>query len=776
MTKFNRSYNALFKSLKIPLIMQWTEELHEAYVGDNRNDYAKYVEDMQNLDIQEASEERIIERILNMCVEGRFRRALADLEQLNYNEWTDDRKIAYFRLKGALKRQLGASQAALKNYGIALSLTSRSSGRAKWRWAEKAVRFDILNVSEEKQRQDFDHIMEEHSKIVALSAWHSNPASDSALVNSNGNFTEEVFEEFFKGERATRWRSGMPMELAWFNTSLALAYLAGDFKSAKEARLQFAREQAVAAVRDADISTLVLATNELIRARASKELRKSLPITAHLVQAHLNVDELVLNMRPEEEEGRAAEQIFDTVLALIEQFSDYLQDSTKAKLSGWMFDEAIRFLNGEQRYVVRPTTRVEDFFIQVFSRIAELTSGQLFDLLDALGNNPPPTAPWSFWEVVYNHSWTEEDRPAAVRAIEIIKHSHFLQASHDLSNMPTYAYLRVLDSISDRFQDLKREIDQWLLSQGTEIYTTQVWWYFLDSHHEGASDYIGEMVSKTVSESEAALKAGGSGTSIPLTNYYPIANLSLAYRHYPKAFSEQVKSDQILRLLKASENEHAYSELKAVLFESLTKAVEMLEDKSKILEATVNRSAIDEPMYSVRDSFIVSWRDSNVAKLALLNLEVIVGSDVTQDDLKLISNSALGNSNDAVRASLEAMSVCIRNGFYQTTLAVLILALLKHDSYTVRARAVQSAVETGVFLDNPLEPVAFEAILGLMGSGHPYVMQAVMAELAKNTALIPENIREQAFAQARLNTAASSASVRMWANRMIASFEESRVG
>ena len=373
MTRFGRSYNALFKSLKMPLMMQWTEELHEAYVRDNRNDYAKYVEDMQNLDIRKASEEQIIERILNMCVEGKFRGALADLEQLNYNEWTNDRKIAYFRLKGALKRQLGASQAALENYGTALSLTSRSSSRAKWRWAEKAVRLDILNVTEEKQRQDFDYIMEEHSKIVALGAWHSNPAFDSALVNSSENFAEEVFEEFFKGERSTRWRSGMPMELAWFNASLALAYLTGDFKSAKEARLQFAREQAVAAVRDADVSTLVLAINELIHARASKELRKSLPVTAHLVQAHLNVDELVLDMRPEEESGKAAEQIFDTVLVLIEQLSDYLQDVTRAKLGSWMFDEAIRFLNGEQRYLVRPSNRVEDLFIRVFERIAELT-------------------------------------------------------------------------------------------------------------------------------------------------------------------------------------------------------------------------------------------------------------------------------------------------------------------------------------------------------------------------------------------------------------------
>ena len=775
MTKFSKAYNALFKSLKMPVIMQWTEEIHEAYVGFS-SDYSAYIEKMRTLDVLNASEEQVIERLINMCVEGNFKIALEDLERLKYREWSEDRQVACLRLRGTLKRQLGASRAASEDYGAALNLINQDRSRAKWRWAEKAIRLDILNTGEERYRRDLDGTLREHSKIVALSAWYSNPAFDSALVNSNENFAEEVFEKFFKSERSTRWRSGMPMELAWFNASLALAYLTGDFKSAREARLQFAREQAVAAVRDVNTSALMLATNEFIRAQASKELRKFLPVTAHLVQAHLNVDKLVLDMRPEEEEGKAAEQIFDTVLALIEQFSDYLQNSTKAELSDWMFNESIRFLNGEQRYVVRPTTRVEDFFIKVFSRIAELTSAQLFNLLDALGNSAPPTAPWSFWEVVYNHSWTEEDRPAAVRAIEIIKHSHFLQASYDLSNMPTYAYLRVFNSISDRFQDLKREIDQWLLSQGAEIYTTQVWWYFLDSHHEGASDYVGEMVSRAVSKSEAALKAGGSGTSISLTNYYPIANLSLAYRHYPEAFSEQVKLDQILRLLKASENEHAYSELKAVLFESLTEAVEMLEDTSKILDAITDRSAIDEPMYSVRDSPIVSWRDSNVARLALLKLKIAVGGNFASDDLKLISNSALGNSNDAVRASLEVISVCIRRGFHLTILAVLILALLKHDSYTVRARAVQSAVETGVFLDNPLEPVAFEAILGLMGSGHPYVMQAVMAELAKNTALIPENIREQAFAQARLNTAASSASVRMWANRMIASFEESRVG
>ena len=464
MTSFSKAYNALFKSLKMPTIMQWTEEIHEAYVGFG-SDYSTYIEKMRALNVQNVSEEGIIERIINMCVEGSFEVALEDLTQLNYNEWTDDRKIAYFRLKGALKRQLGASQAALENYQTALSLTTLNSGRAKWRWAEKAIRFDILNVTEEKERQDLDYVIEEHSKIVALGAWHSNPAFDSALVNSNENFTKEVFENFFKGERGTRWRMGMPMELAWFNASLALAYLTGDFRNAREARLQFAREQAVTAVREADTATLALAANELIRAHASKELRQFLPITAYLVQAQLNVDKLVLNLRPEEEEGRAAEQIFDTALVLIEQLSDYLQDVTRAKLSSWMFDEAIRFLNGEQRYLVRPSNRVEDLFIKAFERIARLSPVQILNLVNALENNVPPTAPWSFWEVVYNHSWTEEDRPAAVKAVEIVESSDFLQPNHDLSSTLTYTYLRVLHSISIHFRDLEREVDQWLLSQ-----------------------------------------------------------------------------------------------------------------------------------------------------------------------------------------------------------------------------------------------------------------------------------------------------------------------
>lgn len=773
MMSFSKAYNALFKSLKMPTIMQWTEEIHEAYVGVN-NDYSSYIEKMRDLDVQGASEEQVIERLLNMCVEGNFEVALRDLEQLNCDEWTDDRKIAYFRLKGALKRQLGASRAALENYDAALDLINRSSGRTKWRWAEKAVRLDILNVTEEKQRQDFDYIMEEHSKIVALGAWHSNPAFDSALLNSNENSTKEVFENFFKGERGTRWRIGMPMELAWFNASLALAYLTGDFRNAREARLQFAQEQAVTAVREADAPILALAANELIRAQASKELRQFLPITAYLVQAQLNVDKLVLDLRPEEEEGRAAEQIFDTALVLIEQLNDYLQDVTREKLSSWMFDEAIRFLHGEQRYLVRPSNRVEDLFIKAFDQVAKLTSAQISELVNALEHHEPPTKPWSFWELVYNHDWTEEDRPAAVRAIEIIKSSNFLQPGHESFSTLTYTYLRVLYSISTRFQDLRQEIDRWLLSQEAEIHTTQVWWYFLNSHHEGASEYIRKMVSSVVFESEEELKSGGPGTSISIRSYYSISDLSSAYRHYPDAFSEQTKTNQILRLLEASENEHAYSELKATLFESLAEAVKTLADKSEILEAIVNRSAIDELMHSVRDSFIVSWRDSNVAKLALLKLKVAVGSGVTQDDLKLITNAALGSSNDAVRGSLEVMSECINKGFYQTSLAALILALLKHDSYTVRAKAVQSAVKSGVFLEDPLGPVAFEIILSLMGSGHPYVMQSVMAELAKNKPLVPEAIRDQAFAQARLNTASSSASIRMWANRMINSFEENR--
>lgn len=773
MAEFSRSYNALFKTLKMPSLMAWSEHIHEAYVGIG-NDYSSYIEKMRDLDVQRASEEQTIERLLNMCVEGSFSVALKDLEHLNYYEWSEDRQIAYLRLRGTLKRQLGASQAALESYSFALGLIKNSSSKARWRWAEKAIRRDILNLHEEKRREDFDFITQEHNKIVALGAWHSNPAFDSALLNSNKSFTEEVFEDFFKGERATRWRSGMPMELAWFNASLALAYLTGDFRAAREARLQFAREQAVTAVREADAPILALAANELIRAQASKELRRFLPVTAYLVQAQLNVNELVLNLRPEEEEGKAAEQIFDTVLVLIEQLSDYLQTSTKAKLNDWMLDETIRFLSGEQRYLVRPNNRVEDLFIKAFSRIANLTPTQISRLVDALEHHAPPTQPWSFWELIYDHDWSEEDRPTAVKAVEIVQDSDFLQTGHDPSSTLTYTYLRVLYSISTHFQDLRQDIDQWLLLQGAGTYTTRVWWYFLDSHHRGASEYIKEMVSTVVSESEVELKAGGPGKSISLTNHYPVSNLSLAYRHYSNAFSEQTKTDQILRLLKASENEHAYSELKATLFESLAEAIETLADKSEILDVISNRPAIDERMYSVRDSFIVSWRDSDVAKLALLKLKVAVGSDVTQNDLKLITNAALGSSNDAVKSSLEVMSECINKGFYKTSLAALILALLKHDSYTIRAKAVQSAVESGVFLEDPLGPVAFETILRLMGSGHPYVMQAVMAELIKNRPLIPEIIRDQAFAQARLNTASSSASVRMWANRMIDSFEEDR--
>ena len=219
-----------------PAVSPWTTSYRDAYEPHPSGRYDQYVDRLRKIDFGAAKENELLELAINLCVEGEAPAAADVLARIDDREWPSIRRAALLRLVGAVHREMGATRAAVDSYSRALAMLGPSHAAAiliEWDLFELDGELD-LRVTYERQKELL-------SRQVPLT-----PAYLMARSLAAEALSKELFEEGHRsGGTHFRFRTGMPEELAWHNTSLAVAYITGDYGAARDARREFGSKTTV---------------------------------------------------------------------------------------------------------------------------------------------------------------------------------------------------------------------------------------------------------------------------------------------------------------------------------------------------------------------------------------------------------------------------------------------------------------------------------------------------------------------------------------------------
>jgi tetratricopeptide (TPR) repeat protein len=756
----------IFDRLELPTLIPWPVELEAALkergIGDQEASYGSYIAGLRSIDAESINNDQRLELAISHCVEGEMRPALEVLLRVSIDEFQPLRRCIYYRLLGAVYRDLGATQSASAAYQQALEL-ARSEESKQYVYLERSIRWDLFTLAD-RIRDD-----EEYKAIFAIDTWNTLIPAEFSQNDMFGQFNREGFEMVFLNEHSTRSSNGIPMAYMQFNRTLSIAYLMGDFSVARLTRRKFVRE--LVRISDAHSGEeFRVAVRELICARETDDLKRILERYGYLIASSFDLKAELEGLNPIEEDGSAAAEVNLTALILLKNMGQYLTDETRTVWAERLLESAVRFLGGQSVPIVQNDRYREKYFVDAMAEVGGLSSLQLERFVDALGGQGVNQV-FSFWQVLSKHRWVPDDAIAARKAVK-----NLTAALSESSLSKDYAHEAVSTLIRIRraIPSLVDAIDSVLVAsieQGAML-GDSFWYSILGSSGSLVSSRISEWVDQLVDETVQEFESAAEGDSIILNRtFHEILRLPAAYQGYPQHFPPDRQLRDVKRLLTASKNPSIYAREKSSAFEAIANIAKKLpEVERRSLRAIVKRRRAEDeesrPRHLLGDRRSM---DAIESQLNLARLRVAVGLRQTASEAALMHQALTQRPDESTTlAAIELAGASLDGPFKDLALAGLSVALTD-SRLVIEAEAAKVLTElAALWWEHPIRRTCETSLLARMSKGHPYVIQSIFAGAFEHIQELPREFRLAVEARAIRQSSNAHLSVRGWAMKIVA--------
>lgn len=774
----------LAQQVSFPLLVGWSARLNRALNPDisfalHRDPLHEYealtTEARAGNGAGKADLQTEFENVAVLCVEREFDVASSRLQGLRHRipAAPMEQQVLYYRLKGAILRSLGNRSSAREAYEKARSLMkSTEAGRnglslSTKAWLERQLEFDLLSV--DAQDLDLWDSVEERAKLVrSIPAWHRHPAVDAAI----GSFIGCLAREWVAAERATEstYRvSTLEAEaIGHYNRALALCYLSGDFRSARDVRLQLVT--ALAPHLDPNREGLLrLAASELLATDLPREVEAFLSRHADSVAGMGVWDEIAVRQIGVLDVDAYDDDVSRTTLAVIEHMAPYLHELTLERLNEDFLQRSIRFLHsGFEPFVLGRGYR-ENSFIQAYTRIFLASPEQVLEFVDALAGHSL-TGPFSFWEVLAGYEWRTDDAEAAQRALD-----YLIAGANGLEGKPPALLLQLLRNIIQAIPTLRPLVVEWLVDVARD--DAQIFGPFLlftgryEEAVQHARRWTEGFVMGVIERLDKASAKGGVSFGGPM---WKTAALAAGVRAYEEQFSRQDVVGYIEQLLGAVKSPSVLAADKADVYRAVLGLVRLLEGETltAVRERIYGLSPLEVPTKTIDLQGPWYSPNSDEASLALLLLRQELGLEASTTELLLVLRAIGAPANtrifEAACDVAEALVMKEKSAGASRILDTVYGKVASGDKNLARAaRALRFLVRTLSSQEEPLTSLALEELSKVAGKGHPFLVQTVLHEAGASWDSLDDRSRAQLTDSAAACLGHAHRHVRYWAGELL---------
>lgn len=774
----------LAQQVSFPLLVGWSARLNRALNPDisfalHRDSLHEYevltTEARAGNGAGKADLQTEFENLAVLCVEREFDVALSRLESLRHRipAASMEQQVLYYRLNGAILRSLGSRSSAREAYEKARSILKSTEAEGNGispptkTWLERQLEFDLLSV--DAQDLDLWDSVEERAKLVrSIPAWHRHPAVDAAI----GSFVECLAREWVAAERATEstYRiSTLEAEaIGHYNRALALCYLSGDFRSARDVRLQLVTSLAPHLDPNRE-GLLRLAASELLATDLPREVEAFLSRHADSVAGMGVWDEIAVRQIGVLDVDAYDDDFSRTTLAVIEHMAPYLQELTLERLNEDFLQRAIRFLRSGSEPLVLGRGYRENSFIQAYTRIFLASPEQLLEFVDALVGHPTE-GPFSFWEVLAGYEWRTDDAEAARRAVD-----HLIAGADGIEGKPSALLLQLQRNIVQAVPTLKPRVVEWLVGMARDDAQAVGPFLLFTGRYEEVVQHARRWTEEFLrGVIERLDKTNAKGVVSLVGPTWKVAALASGVRAYEEQFSQQDVAGYIEQLLEAAKSPSILAADKADVYRAALGLARLLEGDALTavrqrvyglspLEVHTKTVDLKGPWYSP---------NSDEAGLALLLLRQELGLEASTAELLLVLRAIGAPANSRTfGAACDVAEALVMKGKTAGASRILDAVYGKVASgdkdLACAARALRFLVRTLSASEEPLTSLALEGLSKVTGKGHPFLVQTVLHEAGASWASLDDRSRAQLADAATACLEHAHRQVRYWAGELL---------
>ena len=366
-------------------------------------------------------------------------------------------------------------------------------------------------------------------------------------------------------------------------------------------------------------------------------------------------------------------------------------------------------------------------FINAFRSIFSLTPRELRRLIGSLEDHPPNAFP-SFWSLLAEHVWRDEDIESARLVVRFLTREPSGD-ERDNRDVP-----QILWRVGQHFPELRENVEDWFIKMGSEKNPSMYFSFLLDGHSLKAAPHIARWVRALADTATEELSAVTERDAVSSNEYADLALIAPAFEVYPDSFPEDFKLTTARRLFSAAQNPHIFVRTKARAFQTLAKIVGCLNcDSREVFRRDIEQRAPSAELAKTIERRGMGFApDPLLARLRLLQLRTTLGVPPSKEDFQLVLKafSAYVSYDQAV-ATFEVAETFINHHQARDTLLQSLIQYLQLGPQQVRvkAAAVRALVrclpeDTALLFD-----IAAEALQNLLRTGHPYVVQSILVEL-----------------------------------------------
>lgn len=724
--------------LGFPLLTKWSTRLETALRPYKRPERGLSPVDALVAAVEEARTTRrrnslseLIEDAVLLAADGYRPEAINRVERIRrrQNELSSEGKVLLFRLMGGLYLEVGDNDKALQAYARAWRLlealpTKNTRDQNARAWLERQLRLDQLNTTS-LLSVELDESIRRQNEMLTAPAWHANPAVDNSVRAFMRELTGELFSVQSKSDASMLVGTNVGAAIVHFKRALVLSYLGGNHFSANSIRVLFA--QAAWPLRKSSLteSGVRFVLEELIEAHNATETKRFLGVYGHEVATLTDWNQLATEARTKPPIVGNADERDRTILAVVSQMADYLDDETIADLNAEFTDRSVTYLSGNKDTLVLGAGKGAYEFLEAFKQIFSPSTVDLYRLAGSLRNHDP-REPFSFWELLSWHDWRDSDVDVAADIVETL-----IAKVNDSKGKGEGTTLAILVRIARRYEELDATIENWLLDQADRHGGAGYLRYLLDRSRPNAASTVAKWTRQLVDSLVEELEGTRAEQGLALGRMSPAFMIALAVQRYSDAFSPGETATMAMRIIRASSNPSIFTQLKSDVFVGLTEILGVLHDRQVVplKQMLLAREPTSEAARTLVFGGDLYSPTPDEARIRLVELRIAAGIEPTSDDYKLLANALANFSNlRTLNAALRVMESYNHNDarsgmLYGLVTRNIILGSAKQGAIALTAGFL---IRNDTDLPDELRPFVTHQMEALMEGAHIDVLLSIL--------------------------------------------------
>lgn len=676
--------NVALQQIGIPMIVPWTRSLDDTFQSYQNEKAHQFADWLNTTDL---AQDPLVEQVLKPAMRGDYAAALDALERTSTpSDWSAQRRLARKRLLGALHRLHGDSGRAESHYREAESL-ARSELRGNL-WVKRRLMLDLNSFLEVGA---FQTLHEKHDEMLGILAWFSNPVIDSAL----GDMTDQVLEEGYEQllDRPTASRSSSRIFEGWraHLKALFFAFASGDLYAVKAVHRRWA--QTMLMLPRPHLSFILPSLWAIDDHDLLQKVIRAQPREAYAIWEERWDTQLL--QRPPYPEGLDAQNQHRTILQTIPLMAPYLGDDTVRCLQRELVTGLVELHRREREEpganrraltMVQGVNFSSSYAIDALTALTSelsLDAAHLMTLVCAVEDIP--FSRFTAWKMLASHEWRPEEQ---ILAEGLIAASVSVTDRFELNDWVDF--LRKLSltypdagGIQDRLIDVLTDMEN---GGDFGILPTQRWYSLLSARWQGAIPFVQEHARTFFTgQVEHLLRATGR-ESYAIGIDHVIRTLPLLLEHYPEALPAQARTQILLSLVAATDNEHLPLQHKKSV---LTTLEHWWPRMSSALQKRMRRVFLQQSTSktlaraNLRESPGPGFApDARPLQFMRLRLYILMDSPVLADDWELLLNTLTDKEQFHRQEALDTLAFLLSQGrFPREDIYAMLLPLAEGQTY-----------------------------------------------------------------------------------------------